>query len=101
MTEKLDPDLVISCYNKFVAIRIKMAVANKKYRDTQHGKEKTRIIRNQWIENHKDDDEYRKKINLQAKIRYHRKKAIKMQEENNDISLGDSLGSNIEKNQQI
>ena len=76
---------VLLGYNKFVNLRIKMAVANKKYRDTQHGKEKTRIIRNKWIENHKDDDEYRKRLNLQAKMRYHRNKAKKLI----DISLGD------------
>ena len=80
-------------YNKFVNLRIKMAVANKKYRDTQHGKEKTRIIRNNWIENHKDDDEYRKRLNLKAKM----SKANKLI----DISLGDSSPENIEQIEQI
>ena len=84
-------------YNKFVNLRIKMAVANKKYRDTLHGKEKTRIIRNNWIENHKDDDEYRKRLNLQAKIRHHRKKTNKLI----DKSSGDSLAENIEQIEQI
>ena len=84
-------------YKKFVNLRNKMAVANKKYRDTQHGKEKTRIIRYQWIEDHKDDDEYRKRLNLQAKIRYHRKKANKLI----DISSGDSLAENIEQIEKI
>ena len=72
MTELIDGNLLLSYYNKFVAIRDKMAVANKKHRETENGKEKTKILRNKWIDTHKNDDIYRIKINLESKLRYHR-----------------------------
>ena len=59
-------------YNKFVIMKINMAIANKKYRETENGKEKTKILRKKWTANHKEDDNYRIKINLQSKLRYHR-----------------------------
>ena len=41
MTELIDENVLLLGYNKFVVMKINMAIANKKYRETENGKEKT------------------------------------------------------------
>jgi hypothetical protein len=75
MTEFADATEMLIGYTKFLAVRAGMSLANRKYRATEHGKEKTRIMHRLWCENHKDDLEYKKQTNLKAKERYHIRKA--------------------------
>ena len=111
MTESADISEIIIGYKKFIIMRAKMASANRKYRATEHGKEKTRIMHRIWCNNHKDEA-YMKQTNLKAKERYHRRKAQKLAEKaisleentlgeiENDISVENPLGeSKIDENE--
>jgi ribosomal protein L35 len=84
-------------YNKFLELRMKQALANKRYRATENGKLKTIAMHRAWILTKKDDMEYKKNTNLKQRERYHVRKLKKIAESTestesteNDISLGDS-----------
>jgi hypothetical protein len=76
---------------------MKQAIANKKYRATDHGKIKTLQIHQEWIAKKKGDVEYKNNTNLKQRERYQRRKMKKLDETKNiaeltesDISLGES-----------
>jgi hypothetical protein len=72
-------------YDSFILIRQRMAVSNRKYRLSKHGKEKTKILHKKWTDSKKDDLEYQKKINANQRRRYfERKLAKKMSEKEED-----------------
>jgi ribosomal protein L35 len=84
-------------YNKFLELRLKQAIANKKYRATENGKIKTIKMHRAWILTKKDDMEYN--TNLKQRERYQRRKLKKIAESTesteNDISLGEIDSQNI------
>jgi hypothetical protein len=84
-------------YNKFLELRLKQAVANKKYIATENGKIKTIKMHRAWILTKKDDMEYN--TNLKQRERYQRRKLKKIAESTesteNDISLGEIDSQNI------
>jgi hypothetical protein len=53
-----DSTKIILGYNKFLELRSKQAIANKKYRATDNGKIKTIEMLRAWILTKKDDMEY-------------------------------------------
>ena len=76
---QIDPVEMLIGYNKFMAIRVRQSVANKRYRATEHGKAKTNEMHRLWCDKKKDDIEYRKDLNMKARARYHMKKNIKLE----------------------
>ena len=54
-----------------------MSTANKKYRNTEHGKERTRKQHRIWVNNHKDDEECTNHIDMKQRERYQRRKIVK------------------------
>ena len=97
MTEISDSTDMLLGYNKFLELRMKQALANKRYRATENGKLKTIAMHRAWILTKKDDMEYKKNTNLKQRERYHVRKLKKIAESTestesteNDISLGDS-----------
>ena len=99
MTEISDSTDMLLGYNKFLELRMKQAIANKKYRATEHGKIKTIEMHRAWILTKKDDMEYKKNTNLKQRERYHVRKMKKISESTesteNDISLGENDSRNI------
>jgi hypothetical protein len=99
MTEISDSTDMLLGYNKFLELRMKQAIANKKYRATEHGKIKTIEMHRAWILTKKDDMEYKKNTNLKQRERYHVRKMKKIAESTesteNDISLGENDSRNI------
>ena len=96
-TAKLTEEIILG-YEKYLAMRLSMSTANKKYRNTEYGKEQTRKQHRIWVNNHKDDEEYRNHINMKQRERYQKRKIAK-ELLNKDISLGEkqeSLGEIIE-----
>jgi hypothetical protein len=73
----INPEIIIDGYNKYLSIRFQMGKANKKYRATEHGKEKIKIAHKLWIDNKKNDTQYRLDINTKAKVNYHKRKEKK------------------------
>ena len=53
MTELINNTEILLGYNKFIELRMKQAIANKKYRATEHGKIKTIEMHRAWIETKK------------------------------------------------
>jgi hypothetical protein len=53
--------------DKILELRMTQAIANKKYRATEHGKIKTIEMRRAWILTKKDDMEYEKNTNLEQR----------------------------------
>lgn len=49
-------------YEKFRKIRENMAIANKKYRSTEKGREKMSMLHKAWLLTKKDDVEYQLKL---------------------------------------
>ena len=49
-------------YEKFRKLRENMAIANKKYRNTEKGREKMRMLHKEWLLTKKDDEEYKLKV---------------------------------------
>ena len=93
MTEQtINPEELLLGYQKFVALRIRQAVANKKYRETENGKIKTYEMHRVWVDKHKDDVEYKKHQNMKARARYHIRKANKLGSPEKEIVLDVSLG---------
>ena len=62
-----------SCYQKFQILKLRMSIANKKYRLSKKGMETTKLSQKKWIESKKDDVDYRLRCNLSQKERYHRR----------------------------
>ena len=60
MTESIDPSELLIGYNKFIAYRASMIIANKKYRNSAAGKASSFRNHKIWCDNHKDDLEYKK-----------------------------------------
>ena len=54
-----------------------MSTANKKYRSTEHGMEMIRKQHRIWVNNHKDDEEYRNQTNMKQRERYQKRKMAK------------------------
>ena len=81
-------DEIIVGYKKFLVIRSSMNAANKKYRSTEHGMEMIRKQHRIWVNNHKDDEEYRNHTNMKQRERYQKRKIAK-ELLNKDISLGE------------
>ena len=52
-----------------------MSTANKKYRNTEYGKEQTRKQHRIWVNNHKDDQVYEIHTNMNQRERYQKKMA--------------------------
>jgi hypothetical protein len=97
MTEISDSTDMLLGYNKFLELRMKQAIANKKYRATEHGKIKTIEMHRAWILTKKDDIEYKRNTNLKQRERYNVRKMKKLEDAKNitgitenDMSLGDS-----------
>jgi hypothetical protein len=102
MTEISDSTEILLGYNKFLELRMKQAIANKKYRATEHGKIKTIEMHRAWILTKKDDMEYKKNTNLKQRERYHVRKLKKLENAKklaesteNDITLGENNSQNI------
>jgi ribosomal protein L35 len=91
-----DNSEIILGYNKFLELRNKQTIANKKYRATENGKIKTVEMHRAWILTKKDDSDYRQNTNLKQRERYQRRKMKKLDDAKNiaeltesDISLGE------------
>jgi hypothetical protein len=102
MSKIPDSSDILIGYNKFLELRMKQAIANKKYRATENGKLRTVEMHRTWILTKKDDLEYKKNTNLKQRERYHVRKMkrledAKKKEESteNDISLGENDSQNI------
>ena len=79
MSEQIiDPAVILNGYNMFVANKIRQAVYNKKYRVSDVGRIKQYALHKIWVEKMKDDVEYKKLQNTNAKARYHIRKAKKL-----------------------
>lgn len=75
---EIDISTLISTYEKFKHYQEKMKEANKRYRSTERGREKAKIVQQRWLESKKGDDQYRQIVNEKQKERYRRKvEAIK------------------------
>ncbi len=83
MEEKSDSTKFILGYNKFLELRLKQAIANKKYRATEHGKIKTVEMHRAWILTKKDDNDYRQNINKNQRERYKIRKMKKIEDAKN------------------
>jgi ribosomal protein L35 len=97
MNQIPDSSEILSGYNKFLELRLKQAIANKKYRLSENGKIKTVEMHRAWILTKKDDNDYRQNINKNQRERYKIRKMKKIEDAKkkeesteNDISLGDS-----------
>jgi hypothetical protein len=97
MNQIPDSSEILIGYNKFLELRNKQAIANKKYRATENGRLKTVEMHRAWILTKKDDLEYKKNTNLKQRERYNLRKMKKLEDAKkiaesteNDISLGDS-----------
>ena len=69
---------------KFTALRLKMSVANKKYKNTVEGKARTKLIQQKWVLSKKDDKEYRIKVNKSQRERYRKRVDAKKKLEQKD-----------------
>ena len=79
MTEQLiDYDELLIGYNKHLATKAKLVISNKRYRQSEKGKQKSYEMHKNWFDNIKHDEEYKKKQNALAKVRYHKRKAEKL-----------------------
>ena len=87
MTEFADTAEMQICYDKFIALRKRQSIANKKYRATDYGKKKTNEMHRLWCNKRKDDLEYQKHLNLKARERYHTKKAKQLE---SAVGLGEN-----------
>jgi hypothetical protein len=100
MTELVDATEIRIGYEKFLLIRERQKLANRKYRATEKGKKKTNEMHRIWCSKKKDDLEYNQHLNMKARERYHARKLQKKAESaENEICLGesdivDSLGEN-------
>jgi hypothetical protein len=74
-----DKSEIILGYNKFLELRLKQVIANKKYRATENGKIKTIEMHRAWILTKKGDIEYKKNTNLKQRERYHVRKLEKLE----------------------
>jgi predicted DsbA family dithiol-disulfide isomerase len=72
-------------YDSFILIRQKMAASNRKYRLSEHGKEKTKTLHKKWTDSKKDDLEYQKKINANQRRRYFERKLAKQMSEKKEV----------------
>jgi ribosomal protein L35 len=97
MNQIPDNSEIIRGYNKFLELRSKQAIANKKYRATENGKIKTVEMHRAWILTKKDDNDYRQTINKNQRERYKIRKDKKLEDAKKlaestekDIALGDS-----------
>ena len=88
-TPKLIEEIILG-YEKYLAIRLSMSTANNKYRNTEYGKEQTRKQHRIWVNNHKDDEEYRNHMNMKQRERYQKRKIAK-ELLNKDISIGEII----------
>jgi hypothetical protein len=68
--------LLLGCRNSFWKLREKMAIANKKYRRTDKGREKMSMLHKAWILTKKDDEEYKLKVKESYIARKFRKKQL-------------------------
>jgi hypothetical protein len=83
MNQIPDSSVVLLGYNKFLELRSKQAIANKKYRATENGKLRTVEMHRAWILTKKDDLEYKKNTNMKQRERYHVRKLKKLEDANN------------------
>ena len=68
----------LSDSDRFKKLRENMAMANKRYRNTEKGKTKMIELRKAWIESKKNDDVYRLSVNTKQRERYHSRKLRKL-----------------------
>ena len=79
MSEQIiDPAELLLCYNKYKAIISRQKICNKNYRLTDVGKQKQYLVHRAWVIKKKDDVEYQKLQNTNAKARYQIRKAKKL-----------------------
>ena len=90
-TAKLTEEIILG-YEKYLALRLSMSTANKKYRCTEHGMEMIRKQHRIWVNNHKDDEEYRNQTNMKQRERYQKRKMVK-ELLNKDICSGEKQES--------
>jgi hypothetical protein len=102
MNQIPDSSEILSGYNKFLELRLKQAIANKKYRATENGKIKTVEMHRAWILTKKDDNDYRQNINKNQRERYKIRKDKKLEDAKKlaestekDIALGEKYSQNI------
>ena len=76
---------------KFTALRLKMSIANKKYKNTIEGKARTKLIQQKWVlsKKKKNDEEYRIKVNKSQRERYRKRVDAKkkLEQKVEDVSL--------------
>ena len=70
--EEIKSQIVIND-EKFTALRFKMGIANKKYKNTVEGKARTKLIQQKWVLSKKNDEEYRIKVNKSQRERYRKR----------------------------
>jgi HEPN domain-containing protein len=93
MTESIEHTELLKIYNKFIKMRESMAIANEKYRNSDNGKEKMKMLHKRWFQEHKNNPEYKKQVNAKARERYHIRKAEKLlKNTEKDICFVESLG---------
>ena len=80
MNQIPDSSEILTGYNKFLELRNKQAIANKKYRATENGKLRTIKMHRAWILTKKDDMEYKNNTNLKQRERYHLRKTKKLED---------------------
>ena len=71
--EKENKSQIVINDEKFTALRLKMSVANKKYKNTVEGKARTKLIQQKWVLSNKNDEEYRLKVNESQRERYRKR----------------------------
>jgi ribosomal protein L35 len=91
MNQIPDRSDILLGYNKFLELRSKQAIANKKYRATENGKLKTKSMHQAWILTKKDDTDYRQNTNKKQRERYHIRRLKKIAE-STESTENDTLG---------
>ena len=70
---EIDLSTLISTYEKFQQYKLQMKEANKRYRLTEKGKEKSKNDQQKWLASKKDDDAYRLSSNEKQRERYRKR----------------------------
>ena len=91
MTEQIiDPTVILNGYNKYIAIVVRQAEYNKKYKSNEEAKKRQFECHKAFVFKMKDNEEYQKQQNIKQKARYQIRKAKKLALEEKDKSLGKS-----------
>lgn len=92
MEEKKDiKSQIVINDEKFTALRLKMGIADKKYKNTVEGKASTKLIQQKWVLSKKNDEEYRLRVNKSQRERYRKRVDAKK-----NIVKGDDVSLSLE-----